>query len=147
MTAPTHPKRHTAVPAWLRIFVALLMVYTVYDWYEHVSRPGSEFEARAVAWGAFSAASVGTIVAVMLGVHLVLCRFVPARFAVLTATIGLGVALQVHIFATGPLLEWLLWPGGGLTFKPVAALVLAVIMGLLMAVLAAAEWGAGRLRH
>ena len=108
--------------AWL---AATLTLWSAWDYYDHISRPGSPFEAAPGAWFGFTAASLASVLLVAWGVTWLLER---ARLPELVAaTLGIVMAVFSHLTVIGPLWDALFW-NGGLMFK--AVLVPAVIAGV-----------------
>ena len=90
-------------------FALVLSAYSVWDWYDHISRPGSSFEEFPGAWFGFTFAST-------LGVWFV--AWVSAKALerarlpeILAATIGVALAAAAHLIVLGPLWDRLFWDG------------------------------------
>ena len=111
---------------WL---TAILLTYSVWDWYEHISRPGSAFEQAPGAWFGFTAASVGGLLLIAWGVSQALQR---AKLPELAASaLGVAIAVAAHLTVTGPLWDAIFWDGG-LRFDAVAT-PSAIAAGLYLA--------------
>lgn len=116
-----------SIPRHLLAFSGLLAAYSIWDWFDHVSREGSQFAQHPVAWAAFTIASTVTLIAVLLGGHVGARRLGVGPHFLVDAGL-LATAISVHLFASGPLWGRVFFSVGGppMTFKPLAALILMV---------------------
>ena len=98
-------------------FFAILTLVGGFDYYDHISRPGSSFAEAPGAWFGFTAGS-----------HITLCviAFVVAKAAgrlpvpsLVADTLGVGCAVAAHLLATGPFWDRLFW-NGNLMFDNIA---------------------------
>jgi hypothetical protein len=104
---------------WL---AAILTVWSAWDYYEHISRPGSAFEQAPGAWFAFSFATLASVLVIARTTAWLIGRHTPLP-ELPAATIGIMVAVAAHLRITGPLWDRVLWDGG-LIFNGVAIPVL-----------------------
>ena len=129
----------TNLPRHLTVFCTGLLLYSVWDGYEHVSREGTDFAAHPGAWWAFTAASTLTLLAVFVAGSTLGARRGADGRAVRTSFVREALALtagvSVHVFLSGPLYVRTLFPYGHIEFKPVAAAVLSAGLVLLLGVL------------
>lgn len=100
---------------WL-VITAGLLLFTLYDIYDHISRPGSSFEENSMRWIFFSLSSVVTIIGVMF-LTAQLLQKMAKRFDVVTETLGLLFATVFHIYFSGPLYNRLFWSDEDLIFQ------------------------------
>lgn len=99
---------------WMVISGGLLL-YTFYDIYEHISRPGSTFEANPVMWFVFSLVSFITLMGLMFLVTRLLDRLFNG-YQVMKEVLGLFTAVSFHILISGPIYNQLFWPADQLLF-------------------------------
>ncbi|MBL7473074.1 hypothetical protein [Robertkochia sediminum] len=100
---------------WMVICGGLLL-YTFYDIYDHISRPGSTFVANPVMWIVFSLVSLITIIVLMFLVSRLL-DLVFNGYQVVKEVLGLFVAISFHILISGPVYNALFWPADQLMFS------------------------------
>lgn len=101
--------------AWL---AATLMLWSVWDYYEHIARPGSPFEAAPGAWFGFTFASLTCLLVIARVTSWLIERFTPVP-ELPASTIGVLHAVAAHLVVTGPLWDRVFWDGG-LRFNAVA---------------------------
>lgn len=92
---------------WM-VITAGFFLYTLYDFYDHVSRVGSSFEENAFLWLLFSLASLLTIIAVMFFVTQGLNRLFKG-WNILKEVAGLIGAVFFHIQLSGPFYNRVFW--------------------------------------
>lgn len=126
MSTPHDADRQAATRAFdrtvRRAFLVLLGLATIADIVDHLTRETDTFRAQGWHWPAFS---VGSYVALSI-VFLVVATPIANRGGLgrlVAPIVAFTAAMYAHIYATGPLMEWLFLDEGGLRFFPSAALV------------------------
>lgn len=104
------------------------MIYSVYDYYEHISRPGSTFEELPLYWLVFNVAVIGTLILLVIGFKKALERIFGIKNLIWeVAALGLWLVLYIH--ALGPLLNQVFWPFDQLYFSfnfgPISIILMA----------------------
>lgn len=98
-----------AASHWVWLFV-ILLVWSAFDYWDHISRPGSVFAQAPIAWLGFTVASFLTLFAIARVAAWALGRF--ARLPELPAsTLGILLAVAVHLLIAGPLWDRVFWMG------------------------------------
>ncbi|NQX78316.1 hypothetical protein [Gilvibacter sp.] len=94
----------------------ILVGYSVYDYFEHILRPNSIFEAHPWHWLTFNIAAVGSLVIMVL--------LIKKGFEVILKTKNLlfevaaiGIWMVIYILALGPVIDATFWPFSDLSFK------------------------------
>ena len=96
--------------------IVILILYTVYDYFEHIGRSGSSFEANPGDWLLFNIAAVLSFVLVVLTVKITLQRIFD-RSHLLIEVIAIGIWLAAYLTILGPLIDQLFWPPSELLFR------------------------------
>ncbi len=107
---------------WL---AAILTVWSAWDYYEHISRPGSAFEQAPGAWFAFSLASLVSLLVIARATAWLIERFTSVT-ELPASTLGIMHGVAAHLVVTGPLWDRVFWDGG-LIFNGVAIPVLIAV--------------------
>lgn len=92
-------------------FFAILTVLSGLDYWDHIARPGSRFEADKAAWFGFTAASHVTVCAIAYGIARAGAGL-SQRYSIpqiVIDTLGFAVAVAMHLLVTGPLWDKLFW--------------------------------------
>ncbi|MEM6378671.1 MAG: hypothetical protein AAF705_10665 [Bacteroidota bacterium] len=97
-------------------FYIIILTYSCYDYWEHISRKGSIFEAHPGAWLLFTVFSIATVLGIFYLVNRGLQSLLKQK-GMLFGIIGLFVAISCHILLTGPLFNRWFWPHNELYFK------------------------------
>jgi hypothetical protein len=96
-------------------FIALLGLFTLYDFAEHVGRPDGHFEKNIPGWLLFSLASFSTLSLIfLLGDTLALKTM--RKFYFVGQFVSLFTAFYLHINLTGPVYNRLFIPEINLVF-------------------------------
>ncbi|MFL0354998.1 hypothetical protein ACI5KX_00850 [Erythrobacter sp. GH1-10] len=90
-------------------FFAVLTVVSGFDYWDHISRPGSPFSEAPGAWFAFTLACHSSLCAVAYGLAAALKRL-PIQ-PLIADTAGVGGAVAFHLLLTGPLWDGIFWTG------------------------------------
>ena len=96
--------------------ITIVILYSVYDYFDHVLRPGSTFEAHPWYWLLFSVSAVLSFVLVVLLIKNLLQRSFNLK-NLLIEVVAIGIWLVLYISILGPFLDKLFWPYGDLSFK------------------------------
>lgn len=110
-------------------FFLLIILYSVYDYYDHISRPDSEFERFPWHWLGFTLFLVASDIIVMFFSNQFLNRILKREkehLIIQLAAVSIGMLSHLELF--GPLADTLFWSGkeGTLTFdSPWAPMALA----------------------
>ena len=96
--------------------IVILILYTVYDYFEHIGRSGSSFEANPGDWLLFNIAAVLSFVLVVLTVKITLQRIFD-RSHLLIEVIAIGIWLAAYLSIVGPLIDQLFWTPSELLFR------------------------------
>ena len=87
------------------VLSALLVIYTGYDIYEHISR-GDIFAEYPLRWAIFSLASVTSILTIAIVSSVLLKK---ATSEIVASTLGITLAVLCHLTLSGPLWDQLFW--------------------------------------
>ena len=106
-------------------FYLIIILYSTYDYYEHITRRDSLFEAHPWDWGFFSLAAVLSLILIITFCHRILVRIFKKDFLVFEV-IAFGTWLTAYIYLLGPLFNTLFWDHSHLqfNFKPTAFLII-----------------------
>lgn len=96
--------------------IAIVVMYSVYDYFEHIGRSGSTFEEHPWYWFLFSISAVLSFILVVLLVKKMIERIFNQKNLVIELT-AIGIWLALYISILGPLIDKLLWPFDDLHFS------------------------------
>lgn len=96
--------------------IAIVVMYSVYDYFEHIGRSGSTFEEHPWYWFLFSISAVLSFILVVLLVKKMIQRIFNQKNLVIELT-AIGIWLALYISILGPLIDKLLWPFDDLHFS------------------------------
>lgn len=96
--------------------IAIVVMYSVYDYFEHIGRSGSTFEEHPWYWLLFSITAVLSFIFVVLLVKKMIQRIFNQKNLVIELT-AIGIWLALYISILGPLIDKLLWPFDDLHFS------------------------------
>ena len=96
--------------------MAVVVIYSVYDYFEHIGRNGSTFEEHPWYWLLFSIAAIVSLILVVLLVKKVIQRIFNQKNLVIEVA-AIGIWLTLYISILGPLIDKLLWPFDDLHFS------------------------------
>lgn len=96
--------------------ITLLLVYSVYDYFEHIGRSGSTFEEHPIQWLMFSTAAVLSFILVVLLVKKGVEKLTNQKLLVIEV-FSIGIWLALYISFIGPLIDKLFWPYDDLYFS------------------------------
>lgn len=96
--------------------IAIVVIYSVYDYFEHIGRSGSTFEEHPWYWLLFSISAVLSFIFVVLLVKKMIQSIFNQKNLVIELT-AIGIWLALYISILGPLIDKLLWPFDDLHFS------------------------------
>lgn len=96
--------------------IALLIIYSVYDYFEHISRRGSTFEEHPIYWLWFSSAAVLSFILVVMLVKKGVEKLINQKLVIIEV-LSIGIWLALYIKLLGPLINKLFWPFEDLYFS------------------------------
>ena len=101
---------------------------SAFDYYDHISRPGSAFAQAPALWLGFTAMSTASLIGIAYGAAQLGGRLAVPALA--TDTAGVALAVAAHLLITGPFWGRVLWEGN-LVFDAVAMPVLVATIASL----------------
>ena len=93
----------------------ITILYSVYDYFEHISRSGSTFEEHPWYWMFFSISAILTLIFVVLLTKKSLEKALHKK-NLLFEVIGIGIWLALYLSILGPIINKLFWPFDTLHF-------------------------------
>ncbi len=96
--------------------MAIVVIYSVYDYFEHIGRSGSTFEEHPWYWLVFSISAVVSFIVIVLLVKKIIQRIFKHKNLVIEV-IAIGVWLSLYISILGPIINKLFWPFDNLYFS------------------------------
>jgi len=96
--------------------IAIVVIYSVYDYFEHIGRNGSTFEEHPWYWLLFSIAAILSLIIIVL----LLKKFIQRIFnqkSLIIEIAAIGIWLLLYISILGPLIDKLFWPFDDLHFS------------------------------
>ena len=93
----------------------LLLVYTVYDYIEHISRKNSIFEEHPLYWLFFSLSAFLSFVFIVLLIKYLIQKIFNQNL--ILEVIAIGIWLALYITVIGPLVNKLFWSFSELKFS------------------------------
>ncbi|NMM48906.1 hypothetical protein [Marinigracilibium pacificum] len=107
-------KKLTKYP--IAYLMALIVIYSVYDYFEHIGRNGSIFEEHPWYWLQFNIAAILLLILVIVLVKKLIQRIFNKKSLIIeVAAIGIWIILYISIL--GPLIDKLFWPFDDLYFN------------------------------
>ena len=96
--------------------MAIVVIYSVYDYFEHIGRSGSTFEEHPWYWLVFSISAVVSFIVIVLLVKKIIQKIFKHKNLVIEV-IAIGVWLSLYISILGPIINKLFWPFDNLYFS------------------------------
>ena len=96
--------------------MAIVVIYSVYDYFEHIGRNGSTFEEHPWYWLLFTITAILSLILVVLLVKKIIQKIFNQKNLVIEV-IAIGIWLTLYISILGPLIDKLLWPFDDLYFS------------------------------
>lgn len=96
-------------------FFLLIILYSIWDYYEHISRPNADFGDRPWHWLGFTMFLIAGDIFIMICSNQGLNRLVKRQNDhLLIQLISVALAVFAHIYAIGPLAAEIFWSGSNL---------------------------------
>lgn len=96
--------------------MSIVVIYSVYDYFEHVGRSDSTFEEHPWYWLLFSISAVLSLIVIVLLVKNIIQRILKHKNLVIEVT-AIGIWLALYISILGPIINKLFWPFDNLYFS------------------------------
>ena len=96
--------------------MAIVVIYSVYDYFEHIGRSGSTFKEHPWYWLLFSLSAVLSFIVVVLLIKKIIQRVFNHKNLVIEGT-AFGIWLALYMTILGPLIDKLFWPFDDLYFS------------------------------
>ncbi|OIQ36855.1 MAG: hypothetical protein BM563_09840 [Bacteroidetes bacterium MedPE-SWsnd-G1] len=96
--------------------MVIVVIYSVYDYFEHIGRSGSTFEEHPGYWLLFSISAVLSFIIFVLLVKKIFQKIFNQKNLVLELT-AIGIWLAFYMTFLGPLIDKLFWPFDDLYFS------------------------------
>ena len=93
----------------------ITILYSVYDYFEHIGRSGSTFEEHPWYWLFFSISAILTLIFIVLLTKKSLEKALHKK-NLLFEVIGIGIWLALYLSILGPIINKLFWPFDTLHF-------------------------------
>ena len=100
----------------LNYIAILVILYSIYDYFEHILRPGSIFEENPFYWLFFNIAAIGSLLGVAYGIKYFLEK-VSKKKNLLFEVLGIASWLVLYLNLLGPIINKLFWPFNELLFS------------------------------
>ena len=94
----------------------ILFIYSIYDYFDHIRRPGDIFGDHPYHWLAFSVVAFTTFVIVSFGVKYLLEKVLKAKNLIIEI-FAVGFWIFSYLIFLGPLVNKLFWPFDELIFS------------------------------
>ena len=94
----------------------IVILYSVYDYFEHIGRKGSTFQEHPWYWLLFSISAVLSLILIVLLVKNIIQRIFKNKNLVIEVT-AIGIWLALYISILGPIINKLFWPFDNLYFN------------------------------
>lgn len=114
------------------IFAIVVLIYSCYDYFEHILRPNSTFEAHPLPWLYFTTFSVLSAIFIILTTWLFLVNRFNVK-GILAELAGIALWIVMHIYLLGPLYNLMFWPYDELYFH-FSFTAISIILGAYFAV-------------
>ncbi|MGV6831402.1 MAG: hypothetical protein ACWA5P_07570 [bacterium] len=99
----------------LTYLIVLLIGYSVYDYFDHIKRNGSTFEAHPWYWLFFNIAAISSFIFIVFMAKKLIEKYLNKKNLVIEV-IAIGIWLALYLLVIGPLIDAILWPFGDLSF-------------------------------
>lgn len=108
--------------------IAIIIVYSTYDYFEHIGREGSIFEEHPWHWLMFTISAILSFLVVVLLVKKLLERILNQK-SLIIEVVAIGIWVTLYLSVLGPLIDHLFWPFDdlifGFKFGPVFIILIA----------------------
>ena len=95
--------------------ISIVVIYSVYDYFEHIGRSGSTFEEHPWYWLLFNVSAIFSFVIIVLFVKKSFQKIFKQKSLVIEVT-AVGVWLLLYISSLGPFIDKVFWPFDNLHF-------------------------------
>ena len=96
--------------------MALVVIYSVYDYFEHIGREGSTFEEHPWYWLLFTITAILSLFLVVILVKKIIQRILNQK-SLIIEVVAIGIWLLLYISILGPLIDKVFWPFDDLHFR------------------------------
>ena len=96
--------------------IVIICLYSTYDYFEHIGRSGSTFEAHPWYWLAFTVTAVVSLVVVVLLVKKLIEKATNKK-NLLIEVVAMGIWIALYLTLIGPFIDKVLWPFDELFFS------------------------------
>ena len=119
---------------------AIIILYSIYDYFEHILRQGSTFLEHPWYWLAFTISAIVSLILVVVLIKRLLQKVFNNK-NLLFEVIAIGIWIALYISILGPAIDFLFWPFDDLYFRfsfgpvviiPTAYFIIRIITNLLM---------------
>ncbi len=97
-------------------FFAIVVVYTFYDYIEHILRPNSDFARHPFMWLLFTLASISALFIITFGLTKLMERLWQRKHLIFEIS-SFAIWVVLHVTVLGPLFNSVLWPYSTLFFQ------------------------------
>lgn len=97
-------------------FVSVVLLYSIYDYFEHILRPESVFEKLWLDWLLFNIGAIGSLLLTVLGVKYLL-EAVLKKQSLLFELTAIAIWIVLYLNLIGPVLNTYIWPPQDLFFQ------------------------------
>ena len=104
-----------------------MVLYSVYDYFEHIGRPGSIFEEHPYHWLFFTTGAVFTLFVVVYSCKYLIEKMFKKK-SLLFEVLAVGIWATTYLTLLGPLVNSLFWPFDDLFFS-FKLIPLTIILG------------------
>lgn len=95
---------------------SFLILYTIYDYFEHILRPESIYEKKPIDWLFFTLGAVVTFIAITYSVKYLIEKALKMK-SLLIELVSFGIWLFLYLKILGSLVNKLFWPHNQLHFS------------------------------
>jgi len=89
--------------------MSIVVIYSVYDYFEHIGRSDSTFEEHPWYWLLFNISAILSLIVIVLLVKNIIQRIFKYKNLVIEVT-AIGIWLALYISILGPIINELFWP-------------------------------------
>ncbi len=100
----------------LAILIMIVVAYSIYDYFEHITRPGSTFGDHPWYWLAFSVSAVSSLILAVLLVKYIVQKLFKIKNLIIEV-MAIGLWMAIYIAFLGPLINSVFWPFDELIFR------------------------------
>ena len=108
--------------------IIIVVIYSIYDYFEHIGRNDSIFEEHPWHWLLFSISAILSFIFIVLLVKNIIQRILDQKNLVIEV-IAIGIWLTLYLSILGPLINKLFWPFTDLNFRFKFGPVFIILIG------------------